>query len=89
MSLINCEMNVILTWSPNCVITGQGDDYIAGYLLDYPYLKKYYKTIAIDLGKQQALNADLKAIQTLNLTGNLDQQGTMFFSLLKKRKKPF
>ena len=89
MPLINCEMNVILTWSPNCVITGQGDEYIAGYFLDYPYLKKYYKTIAIDLGKQQALNADLKAIQPLNLTGNLDQQGTRFFSLLKKRKKPF
>ena len=28
--------------------TGQGDDYTTGYLLDYNYLKKYCKLIAID-----------------------------------------
>ena len=37
---------------------GQGDDYTTGYLLDYPYFKENYKTIAIDLSKQQALDAD-------------------------------
>ena len=37
--------------------------------------------IAIDLSKQQALDADLKAIQKINFTANLDQEGntTMFF----------
>ena len=35
----------------------QGDDYTTGCLLDYIYFKKYYKMIAIDLGKQQALDA--------------------------------
>ena len=30
--------------------TGQGDDYTPG-LLDYPYFKKYYWLIAIDLSK--------------------------------------
>ena len=37
--------------------------------------------IAIDLSKQQALDADLKAIQQINFTANLDQEGntTMFF----------
>ena len=39
--------------------------------------------IAIDLSKEQALDADLKAIQQINFTGNLDR-----FSLLKKQKKP-
>ena len=29
--------------------------------------------IAIDLSKQQALNADPKAVQQINVTGNLDQ----------------
>ena len=29
--------------------------------------------IAIDLSKQQALNADTKAIQKINSTGNLDR----------------
>ena len=31
----------------------QGDDYTAGYLLGYPYFKKYYKLIEIALRKQQ------------------------------------
>ena len=37
--------------------------------------------IAIDLSKQQALDADLKAIQQINFTGNLAQDGntTIFF----------
>ena len=39
------------------IAIGQGDDYTTGCLLDYIYFKKYYKMIAIDLGKQQALDA--------------------------------
>ena len=30
---------------------GQGDDYTTGCLLDYIYIKKLYKMIAIDLRK--------------------------------------
>ena len=33
--------------------TSQGYDYKTGSLLDYPYFKKYYKFIAIDLKKQK------------------------------------
>ena len=50
---------------------GQGDDYTTGSLLDHPYFKENYKLIAIDLSKQQALDADPKAIQQSNFTGNL------------------
>ena len=50
---------------------GQGDDYTTGCLLDYNYFNKQYKMIAIDLSKQQALDADQKAIQQINFTGNL------------------
>ena len=32
---------------------GQGDDYTTGCLLDYTYLKKYYKMIATDLSKKE------------------------------------
>ena len=32
--------------------TGRGDDFTVGCLLDYPYFKKYYKLIAVDLTKQ-------------------------------------
>ena len=57
------------------IATGQGDDYTTGCLLDYPYFKDSYKMIAIDLSKQQALDADLRAIQQFNFTANLDRAG--------------
>ena len=31
------------------ITTVPGDDYTTSYLLDYPYFKKYYKLVAIDL----------------------------------------
>ena len=63
------------------IATGQGDDYTTGCLLDYSYFKDYYKMIAIDLSKQQVLDADPRAIQQINFTANLDRAGntTMFF----------
>ena len=54
--------------------TGQGDDYTTECLLDYPYLKKYCKLIAIDLSKQQKLDADPKAIPHINVTENLTRE---------------
>ena len=56
-------------------------------MLDYNYFKSY-KIIAVDLTKQQEIDADPKAIQQINFTGNLDraEESTMF-SLLKKWKK--
>ena len=57
------------------IATGQGDDYTTGCLLDYPYFKDTYKIIAIYLSKQQALDADPRAIQQINFTANLDRAG--------------
>ena len=56
---------------PN-IVTGQGDDYSTGCLLDYPYFKEYYKLIAIVRSKQQKLDVDPKAIQQNYFCGNLD-----------------
>ena len=63
------------------IATGQGDDYATGSLLDYSYFKNHYKMTVIDLSKQQALDADPRAIQKINFTTNLDRDGntTMFF----------
>ena len=36
-------------------------------MLDYPYFKTH-KMVAIDLGKQQGLDADPKAIKQINFT---------------------
>ena len=57
-------------------------------LLDYPYFKNYHKMIAIDLHIQKALHADLKAIQQINFTANLDRGGnkTMFFFIEEAKK---
>ena len=40
-----------------------------------------YKLITIDLSKQNAPDVDPKAIQQINLTGNLEENATMFFIL--------
>ena len=50
-------------------------------LLDYPYFENHYKLIAIDLSKQQALDADPRAVQQVSFTANFDRNGntTMFF----------
>ena len=61
------------------ITTGQGDDYTTGCLLDYNDFKNYYKMIAIDLNKQQSLDADPKAIKQINFTGNLAEEATIFF----------
>ena len=72
------------------IATGQGDDYATGCLLYYSYFEDTYKIIAVDLSKQQALDADPRAIQQINFTENLDRgeiQGSTLF--LKKQKKLF
>ena len=68
--------------------TGQGDDYTNGCLLDYTYFKKYYKMVAIDLSKQEALDGHLKAIQQVNFTANLDRVGnTRIYFILQEAKE--
>ena len=43
------------------ITTGKGDDYTTGCLLDYPYFKEIYKMIAIDLSRENELDADPRA----------------------------
>ena len=57
------------------VATDQRDDYTTGCLLDYPYFEENYKMVAIDLSKQQALDADARAIRQINFRANLDRAG--------------
>ena len=70
------------------IVTGQGGDYTTGCLLDNNYFNNYYKMIAIDLSKQQALDADSKAIQQINFTANLDRDGnTTIFFIIEEAKE--
>ena len=61
------------------IATGQGDDYTTGYLLNYNYFKEHYKLVATDLSKQQKLDANPKAMQQINFTGNLEKDTLIFF----------
>ena len=68
--------------------TGQGDDYTTSCLLDYPYFKDSYKIIAIDLSKQQALDAGPREIQQTNFTANLDRAGNArIYFILEESKE--
>ena len=57
--------------------TGKREDYTTSCLLDYLYFKENYKVIAMDLSKQQALDAGPWSIQQINFPANLDR--AMFF----------
>ena len=45
-----------------------------------PLLQINYKMISIGLSKQQALDADTKAMQQINFTGILEEVATFFNS---------
>ena len=53
--------------------TGQGEDYTNGCLLDYHYITNYYRLIAVDLNRRKELSADQKAIQQIELVGQLKE----------------
>ena len=52
------------------IATSHGDDYTTGCLLDYSYLNEHDKLIAIDLSKQQALDANPRELQQTNFKRN-------------------
>ena len=53
------------------VATGKGDDYTTGCLLDYQYFQDHYQLIAVNLSKQNELDADPRAIQQIEFYGML------------------
>ena len=70
------------------IAIGQEDNYTTGCLLDYSYFADTYKVIAVDLSKQQALDADIRAIQQINFTANLDRAGnTRVYFILEEAKE--
>ena len=80
--------NNFKTYENRKIATGQGDDNTTGFLLDYIYFKNYYKMIAVDLSKQQALDADPEAIQQINFTANLGRaERTRFYFILEEAKE--
>ena len=62
----------------------RNNEYTTGNLLDYDYFKKYYKLIAIDLGKQQVLQENEDLIQQINFIGQSEQDANIFVIIEKK-----
>ena len=73
------------------IATSQGVDYTAGCLLDYSFFKENFKLIAIDLSKQQALDAHPRDIQQIIFKANLDREEntTMFFIIEQAKETVF
>ena len=71
--------------------TGKGDDYTTGCLLDYSYFRENYKMIAIDLSRQNELDANPRAIQQINFTEILDRAGNarIFFIIEEAKETVF
>ena len=72
------------------VSTGYGDDYTTGCLLDYAYFEDDYRLIAVDLSKQNALDADLRAIQKtlfLIVVGEADGTKLWLYIIFEKSKE--
>ena len=57
------------------IATGKSDDYTTGSLIDYPNFKENYKMIAVDLSRQNELDAYPRVIQQINFTANSDRAG--------------
>ena len=64
---------------------------MTGCWLDYCCSEKYHKLIAIDLSKQQVVDANPKAIQHVNFPGNLNgaEGATMFFIIKEAEETAF
>ena len=57
-------------------------------MLDNSYFKKYYKLISVHLRKKQKLDVDVKEIQQINFTGNLNRaEGSPMFFINEEGKE--
>ena len=68
------------------VMTGKGEDYTTGSLLDFNYFLIHYKLIAVDLSKQKELDADPRAIQQIEFKYMLGTDSTIYWVLEKSKE---
>ena len=68
------------------VMIGKGEYYTTGSLLDYNYLKKYYKLVAVDLSKQKELDPDPRTIQQIEFKYMLRTNSTIYWVLQKSKE---
>ena len=52
------------------IITGEGEDYTTGCLLDYYYVKNHFRLIAVDLSRRKEQMLIQKQLNKYNLLDN-------------------
>ena len=67
-------------------MTGKGEDYTTGSLLDFNYFNKHYKLVAVDLSKQKELHGDPRAIQQIEFKYLLQTDSTIYLVLEKSKE---
>ena len=55
-------------------------------MLDYNYLKKNFKLVAVDLSKQKELDADPRAVQQIEFKYMLGTNSTIYWILEKSKE---
>ena len=68
------------------VMTGKGEYYTTGSLLDFKYFDKHYKLVAFDLSKQKELDADPRAIQQIEFKYMIGMSSTIYWVLEKSKE---
>ena len=68
------------------VIIGKGEDYTTGSLLDYNYIKKHYKLVAVDLSKQKELDTDPRAFQQIGFKYIIETSSNIYWVLEKSKE---
>ena len=68
------------------VMTGKGEDYTTGSLLDFNYFDKHSKLVAVDLSKQKELDADPRAIQQIEFKYMLGTNSTIYWVIEKSKE---
>ena len=64
-------------------MTGKGEDYTTGSLLDCNYFDKHCKLVAVDLSKRKELDADPRAIQQIEFKYMFGTNSTIYWVLEK------
>ena len=65
---------------------GKGEDYTTGSLLDFNYFNEHYELVAVDLSKQNELDADPRAIQQIEFKYMLETKLKLSKSKVKVYK---
>ena len=68
------------------VMLGNGDDYTVGSLIDYNYFKNTYKIIAVDLSKQDVLDAEPRTVQQIKFRGKRGANNCNMIFIMEESK---